>query len=374
MFMAKDNVELMERISVLGFFGHTLHISTQSLSSASFDSSAATCGVSDGIPNGQQTPNPLTVQCQVKTRIPSEWGGEHHLLLYSNSKDNEEHMAIVYGDDINSISLEEFRPGDTDRERMIRGAKPLSHLNTTDSARRSANEPSSDKDALATHTQLLPQDLNGESSDDQLTSAPLARIHSCCFTGETLGSLRCDCKEQLQEAMKLMGEEGRGVILYLKQEGRGIGLREKLRAYNLIDQGYDTMEANVQLGHPPDARDYEIASAILRDLGISAVRLLTNNPEKLESMKSSGVLVSERVPMMPATWTAFQGTDFSESNMDSDGTETVTTTVTTTTVRRKNSSVPLHDRDEYLVTKIQRMGHILDIPTPLLHAIKNLKK
>ncbi|KAJ3276914.1 GTP cyclohydrolase II [Borealophlyctis nickersoniae] len=160
------------------------------------------------------------------------------------------HLAIVYGEGIRSASLEEYRPGDEvdqERERVLRGARPLAEVK-----------------------RML--ELEGVN-----------------------GSLRCDCAEQLQEAMRLMSVEREGVILYLKQEGRGIGLREKLRlvfgdqevhaefipyetmqnrrsphvAYNLIDLGHDTMAANVLLGHPPDARSYEIASAILHDLGIS---------------------------------------------------------------------------------------------------------
>jgi GTP cyclohydrolase II len=161
-------------------------------------------------------------------------------------------------------------------------------------------------------------------------------------------------------------------------------LYSAFRAYNLIDQGYDTMEANVQLGHPADGREYQIASAILRDLGITSVRLLTNNPEKLESMKRDGVVVSERVPMIPASWSAIQSPSTSSDDLLTDvhvangvdGTETVTTTVTTTTIRKKGTSQPkgFDDRDEYLVTKIQRMGHILDIPEPLLKAVNDQKK
>lgn len=126
----------------------------------------------------------------------------------------------------------------------------------------------------------------------------LARMHSECFTGDVLGSLRCDCGEQLRRALNMIGAAGRGVLLYLRQEGRGIGLANKLQAYNLQDQGYDTVEANVLLGHRPDERDYTIAAAILADLGIRSVRLLTNNPDKIEQLQAAGVPVSERVPVL----------------------------------------------------------------------------
>lgn len=134
----------------------------------------------------------------------------------------------------------------------------------------------------------------GEVSSDK---PMLVRVHSECFTGDVLGSLRCDCGPQLAEAMRRIAEEGAGVILYLRQEGRGIGLRDKLRAYNLIDEGYDTVDANVLLGHEPDARDYSVAALILRDLGIESLRLLTNNPAKIEGLEESGLNVIERVPL-----------------------------------------------------------------------------
>jgi 3,4-dihydroxy 2-butanone 4-phosphate synthase/GTP cyclohydrolase II len=114
----------------------------------------------------------------------------------------------------------------------------------------------------------------------------LVRVHSECFTGDTLGSLRCDCGPQLRLAMEQIADEGRGIILYMRQEGRGIGLLDKLRAYNLQDEGYDTVEANLLLGHQADARDYTLAALILQDLGIQSLRLMTNNPLKMESLYS----------------------------------------------------------------------------------------
>jgi GTP cyclohydrolase II len=125
----------------------------------------------------------------------------------------------------------------------------------------------------------------------------LVRMHSECFTGDVLGSRRCDCGPQLAEALHRIQQAGRGVVLYLRQEGRGIGLIEKLKAYNLQDQGHDTVEANLLLGHSADARDYSVAAAMLRDLGVRSIRLMTNNPGKLEALVALGINVTERVPL-----------------------------------------------------------------------------
>ncbi|MDO8883529.1 MAG: GTP cyclohydrolase II [Pseudotabrizicola sp.] len=125
----------------------------------------------------------------------------------------------------------------------------------------------------------------------------LARLHSACFTGDVLGSLKCDCGPQLRAALAQMGAEGAGVLLYLNQEGRGIGLANKMRAYSLQDQGFDTVEANHRLGFEDDERDFRIGADILRRMGFSSVRLLTNNPKKLAMMESCGVKVVERVPL-----------------------------------------------------------------------------
>jgi 3,4-dihydroxy 2-butanone 4-phosphate synthase / GTP cyclohydrolase II len=123
------------------------------------------------------------------------------------------------------------------------------------------------------------------------------RIHSACLTSESLGSLRCDCREQLNFALRFVAQHS-GAVIYLHQEGRGIGLGEKLRAYALQEQGYDTVEANRLLGHPPDARDYETASLILRDLGIRSVRLMTNNPRKIAGLRKFGIEVVGRIPVV----------------------------------------------------------------------------
>ncbi len=158
-------------------------------------------------------------------------------------------------------------------------------------------------------------------------SQVLVRIHSECFTGDVLGSRRCDCGEQLQNAMQLIAASGAGVIVYLRQEGRGIGLMDKLRAYNLQDQGYDTVDANLALGHQVDERDYTIAALILADLGVNSVRLLTNNPGKIMGLEELGIPVIERVPL--------------ESTVNA-------------------------DNAHYLFTKAQRMNHLLNLsPLPI---------
>ncbi len=125
----------------------------------------------------------------------------------------------------------------------------------------------------------------------------LARLHSACFTGDLMGSLKCDCGPQLRGALAQMGREGAGVLLYLNQEGRGIGLANKMRAYSLQDQGFDTVEANHRLGFEDDERDFRIGADILKSLGFTKVRLLTNNPAKIAMMEKAGVSVTERVPL-----------------------------------------------------------------------------
>ena len=203
----------------------------------------------------------IHVQKMACARIPTDVG-EFTLCLYQNNLDNKEHLALIVGD--------------------VAG--------------------------------------DGESSQPILV-----RVHSECFTGDVLGSRRCDCGPQLAAAMSLIAEEGRGVVLYLRQEGRGIGLLEKLRAYNLQDAGYDTVDANLLLGHQPDLRDYRIAAEMLKELGIHSLRLMTNNPDKIAGLERCGMIISERVPLQ-------------------------------TTIHADNA--------HYLTTKVRRMRHLLHLEPP----------
>ncbi|HWX54237.1 MAG TPA: GTP cyclohydrolase II [Verrucomicrobiae bacterium] len=128
------------------------------------------------------------------------------------------------------------------------------------------------------------------------SSPPLVRIHSQCLTGDVFGSLRCDCRQQLEMALALIGEAGAGVLVYEMQEGRGIGLMAKLQAYELQDRGRDTVQANEELGFKADHREFELPAGVLNSLGLKAVRLLSNNPQKVSALEAAGIKVTERVP------------------------------------------------------------------------------
>ena len=138
------------------------------------------------------------------------------------------------------------------------------------------------------HAAIYYGDMNNQTP-------PLVRVHSECLTGDALGSLRCDCGPQLQHALKTIQREGRGIVLYLRQEGRGIGLFAKMQAYNLQDRGLDTLDANLALNLPADGRNYKIAAHMLSDIGYDSIRLMTNNPDKVEQLVEHGINVVERV-------------------------------------------------------------------------------
>ena len=238
----------------------------------------------------------------VRARIPTVTGAEMFLHLYHNNVDDKEHLAIVFGSHIRSQSLDAPRPGETEMDRMIRGAYTgRLHPGRTSSRIDSRPVGESMRQPRSTPNSALEQ--------SPTPSAPLVRIHSECYTGETAWSARCDCGEQLDEAARLMSlpSSRGGVIVYLRQEGRGIGLGEKLKAYNLQDLGSDTVEANLLLRHPADARSYGLATAMLMDLelgGDVGIRLLTNNPDKVRAVEGPNreVVVKERVAMIPLAW------------------------------------------------------------------------
>jgi len=244
------------------------------------------------------------VECVVRARIPTTTGAEMFLHLYKNNVDSKEHLAIVFGQSIRSQSLDAPREGETEMDRLVRGAY-TGRLYPGRIASGLTGRPLNDEGSVSENSAHgRQQERDGEDSS---TIPPLVRIHSECYTGETVWSARCDCGEQLDEAARLMSlptNTAGGIIIYLRQEGRGIGLGEKLKAYNLQDLGSDTVEANLLLRHPADARSYGLATAMLRDLGQKEIRLLTNNPDKIRAVEGPNreIVVRERVAMVPLSW------------------------------------------------------------------------
>jgi len=334
-----------------------------------------------------------------RTRIPTPHG-ELFLHLYHNSHDQKEHLAIVIDPiqldadvkakaprgrrEIRSRTLDAvWREGETAMERVVRGAY-VGRLSAGSEGQASAP--------------FVPETSLEERDADIL---PLVRIHSECYTGETIGSMRCDCGEQLDEALRQIAQPqvvpgfsdieleplssrspspsttvtsttrpevpGRGVVIYMRQEGRGIGLLEKIRAYNLQDLGHDTVTANLMLGHGADERSYAVAGEILRDLGLAGddgaeagIRLLTNNPEKVEGLAKEGIKVVERVGMVPRDWTCHANSPKTRGReLEDDGEKEYESW------RERRAGVGLigagaargPELEKYLRTKVERMGH-----------------
>ncbi|KZS91236.1 hypothetical protein SISNIDRAFT_396923, partial [Sistotremastrum niveocremeum HHB9708] len=342
-------------------------------------------------------PKPLLeVTCMARTRVPTPHGPVF-LHIYRNNQDNKEHLAIVVdpaqlSDDvpiraspIRSQSLDAVWSSDeSELDRLIRGAY-LGRLSPE------IHTPSTPPPKNQNQTISTTSSQNQNRPDIPL---PLVRIHSECFTGETIGSLRCDCGEQLDEALRLISQPltvplhdgsnsvatipGRGAVIYMRQEGRGIGLLSKIRAYNLQDMGHDTVTANLLLGHKADERGYEIACAILQDLGLGGgggaggerregIRLLTNNPDKVHALEENGVQISERVPMVPRSWTCRQHD--ASASASASGAEEHSSDATRASVRSAGATLigagatESPELEKYLHTKVTRMGHMLTLPS-----------
>lgn len=244
-----------------------------------------------------QRQHPPAVRCLEKARIPTEFG-DAFLYRYSSDIDDKEHVVWSYGFAPNSVSLSQRLDDENEDEFIIRG----NYSNTL--------EINKEPKTVASH----------------LRKYPLVRVHSECFTGDVMGSIRCDCGEQLTESKRQIAATG-GVIVYLRQEGRNIGLGEKMKAYNIQDLGADTVLANQILGHAADARSFGLANAILEDLGLLEISLLTNNPTKIQSF--GNIRVVDRVSMIPLSW------------------------------QNINRGITSKELDKYMLTKQNRMGHML---------------
>ena len=270
-------------------------------------------------------------------------------------------------------------------ERVVRGAY-VGRLTAGSEGQASIAPKTQSGKAMDGESKLKSVEEEQEGEQDIL---PLVRIHSECFTGETIGSMRCDCGEQLDEALRqiampqIVGGEsravpGRGVVIYMRQEGRGIGLLEKIRAYNLQDLGHDTVTANLMLGHGADERNYSVAAEILRDLGLAGdetgqggIRLLTNNPEKVEGLAAEHIKVAERVGMVPRDWTCRHDSPrLGPTQISDDENEKEYGNW-----RLRKAGVGLigagaargPELEKYLRTKVERMGHSESILSAFVH-------
>ncbi|KAG0145256.1 hypothetical protein CROQUDRAFT_723561 [Cronartium quercuum f. sp. fusiforme G11] len=245
-------------------------------------------------------PKPIKVKCKARARIPNQVG-ELYLHIYENDFDQKEHLAIVIGkkDQYISNSLNDPFPNETKLDRIIRGASIQTHI---------------------------PKSFN---------EIPLVRIHSECLTGEILCSNRCDCGPQLRLSInKIYESQQGGIIIYLRQEGRDIGLYNKLKAYNLQDLGFDTLESNLLLGFKDDERSYEIAKSILLDFGLNQIKLMTNNPTKIQGIENDGqIKVIERVDA------------FNQNQLN----------------HHESHHGKVDELEKYLRTKVLKMGHLIDL-------------
>ncbi|KAL7419719.1 GTP cyclohydrolase II [Cryptotrichosporon argae] len=403
--------------------GHNFFHGPAAAAGPTASTSAAAASVSSSSSTSRApTPTRPLVRCMARTRIPTPHG-EVFLHLYHNSVDQKEHLAIVIDPiqlspdaraqaprgrgEIRSRTLEaKWRDGETDMERVVRGAYVGRLTHGSEGQASAARDPDG--------AQLAAEDAraDAEPAANARDILPLVRIHSECFTGETIGSMRCDCGEQLDEALRLIAQPqslahghagaaptglltpvssrapspgtaaaatadaqaatprvpGRGVVIYMRQEGRGIGLLEKIRAYNLQDLGHDTVTANLMLGHGADERTYAVAGEILRDLGLAGderlgkggIRLLTNNPEKVAGLAAEGIRIDERVGMVPRDWKCGSHTPADEEKEYNEW-------------RTRRAGVGLigagaargPELEKYLRTKVERMGHMIDIPGTL---------
>ncbi|VDC02542.1 unnamed protein product [Peniophora sp. CBMAI 1063] len=330
--------------------------------------SSAVPAVSASAPTLPPKPE-LEVRCMARTRVPTPHGPVF-LHLYHNNRDNKEHLALVVdpaqfeegsslAPPIRSRTLDAvWSENETDMDRIVRGAY---------TGRLGPNSRTVAPSQPAAPTSLHPA-----------LPAPLVRMHSECFTGETVGSMRCDCGEQLDEALRQMAQPitvpgvgtipGRGVVVYMRQEGRGIGLLSKIRAYNLQDLGHDTVQANLMLGHGADERGYEVAVGIMRDLGLGGkegqgegMRLLTNNPDKVQALEAEGLRILERVPMVPRSW---QKRVHAHAEPHIAGEDDVEEERIPGATMIGGEVTHGEDLDKYLRTKVLRMGHML----PLHHS------